>query len=295
MKGGRVDLHIHSNKSSDGDYSPRDIVLMAKKKALAAIAIADHDSVDAYPEALEIGVKEGVEVIPNIELTTVFDDREFHLLLPFLEWNTRTVKDIIAEVYHRRCQEAQARIKKLQILGFDVTWDEVLGECEGFPPLGVTIAKILLEKAKKNGIPVLNKYLTEKNWPYAPYLFYQDYFMEGKSAFVPKKNIHLFEVMKLAPNVGAVPVLAHPGANFQRVQKEDLIQLKKKGLEGLEVYTSYHDSKKTAFYLNLARELDLVPTAGSDFHGEIKPFVPFGFLKEGSYDMVRKLRKRRRG
>jgi len=80
----KVDLHIHSNKSSDGDFSPFHIIQLSKKNKLRAISIADHDTVAAYPEALELGEEEGIEVIPSVELTTLFEDREFHLLLHLL-------------------------------------------------------------------------------------------------------------------------------------------------------------------------------------------------------------------
>jgi hypothetical protein len=88
-------------------------------------------------------------------------------------------------------------------------------------------------------------------------------------------------------------VLAHPGAPFQRVTHEDLRVLKDQGLQGLEVYTSYHDDSLADYYKGLAEDFDLVPTAGSDFHGRIKPQVPFGSLNNGGYWMVEELRKRR--
>ena len=102
------------------------------------------------------------------------------------------------------------------------------------------------------------------------------------------------EILKTVPQTEGVPVLAHPGAYFQQTTKEDLIILKREGLVGLEVYTSYHDSFQTDFYLKIARELDLVAVAGSDFHGRIKPHIPFGSIKDGKYWMVEELRKRRK-
>ena len=139
----------------------------------------------------------------------------------------------------------------------------------------------------------LKKYLEGKKRTFAPYYFYKDYFMEGKPASVPRRNVNLLNVLEKTPKTGGVPVLAHPGAYFQQVKKEDLVLLKERGLEGLEVYTSYHDPEQTKFYKELAEELRLVPTAGSDFHGTIKPHIPFGFLKNGGYWMVEELRKRR--
>jgi predicted metal-dependent phosphoesterase TrpH len=123
-----IDLHIHSNKSSDGDFTPFHILQLAKDKKMKAISISDHDTVAAYPEALHLGQEAGVEVVPSIELTTIFDDREFHLLLPFVDWKSKVVSHLISRVTERRMQEAQERVKKLQELDFEITWEEVLAE-----------------------------------------------------------------------------------------------------------------------------------------------------------------------
>ncbi|MCK4931661.1 MAG: PHP domain-containing protein [Candidatus Aminicenantes bacterium] len=287
-----VDLHIHSSKSSDGDFSPSHIVHLAKEEGLRAISITDHDTVAAYPEALNIGEEIGLEVIPGVELTTLFADREFHLLLFFVDWKREIVKELVKEVADRRCIEAKDRVNKLQKLGFAIEWEEVLQESAPNPPLGVTIAQVLLKKAENND-PLLEKYLDDANKMYAPYLFYKDYFADGRPASVPRQNVNLKDVLALAPQTRGVPVLAHPGAPFERVTKEDLEVLKGLGLQGLEVYTSYHDASMATYYKGLAETLDLVPTAGSDFHGRIKPQVPFGSLKNGGYWMVEELRKRR--
>jgi hypothetical protein len=100
-------------------------------------------------------------------------------------------------------------------------------------------------------------------------------------------------VLSEVSETGGVPVLAHPGASFQQTTREDLRALQAAGLQGLEVYTSYHDEDQAALYSALAREFDLVATAGSDFHGSIKPHIPFGSLRDGTYAMVEELEKRR--
>ena len=288
-----IDLHIHSSKSSDGDFSPFHIVQLAKEKALKAISISDHDTVAAYPETLRYGANAGVEIIPSMELTTLFEDREFHLLLPFVDWKSKIVAHLVSQVAKRREKEARGRVAKLQGLGFNITWKEVRKEAGAFPPLGVTIAQVLLRKAEKDKDSMLSKYLEEKNRPLAPYHFYKDYFMEGKPAAVPRQNLSILEVLDIISETGAVPVLAHPGAYFQNVKKKDLVALKAKGLQGLEVYTSYHSAEQSKRYLQMAKDLNLVPTAGSDFHGTIKPHIPFGSLNHGGYWMVEELRKRR--
>jgi 3',5'-nucleoside bisphosphate phosphatase len=290
---GLVDFHIHSNRSCDGDFSPRALVRFAKDKDFRAISIADHDTVAAYPDAVEYGKRIGVEVIPGIEVTTLFDDREFHLLLPFVDWRSPELDVIVRRMTESRIAEARERVDKLREGGLDITWDEVWEKSQACPPLGVKIAQILLEKEGSGNIPELGKYLQEENRPRGPYLFYQDYFMEGKSAFVPKRHIPLLDVLAAAPRTGGVPVLSHPGAYFQRTTREDLEILRARGLAGIEVYTFYHTPEQTADYKRMADELGLVPTAGSDFHGKIKPHVAFGALTDGKYWMVEELRKRR--
>ena len=291
---GEVDLHIHSDRSSDGDFSPFHLIRLAKKKKFRALSISDHDTVAAYPEALEWGAKEGIEVIPSIEVTTLFDDREFHLLIPFINWKKKIIPKIISKIGKKRIEEAQDRVRKLQNIGFDISWKEITRETGSSPPLGVSIAQILIEKGERTGDPSLNKYYEKQNRLLAPYLFYRDYFMEGKPASVQKRNVSLVEILEIIPKTGGVPVLAHPGAYFQQVKEKDIRYLKERGLEGLEVYTTYHEPEQTKLYKELADRYDLVPTAGSDFHGKIKPHIPFGAIKDGDYSMVEALRERRK-
>ena len=292
---GRVDFHVHSNKSSDGDHAPAELVGFARDLGMRAISIADHDTVAAYPDAVDEGRRAGVEVIPSIELTTLYGGREFHLLLPLVDWTSPALAKIIAGQTACRMNETRERVSKIQALGFALTMDEIKAKSNGAPPLGVKIAQVLLENPENARNPALEIYYKPENRRYAPYMFYGDFFAEGKPAFVPKKFIALLDVLAAAPATGGAPVLSHPGAYFQRTTAEDARELKMHGLIGLEVYTFYHTPEQTAFYKDLAAEIDLVATAGSDFHGRIKPHVPFGALTEGDYGMVEKLRARQGG
>jgi 3',5'-nucleoside bisphosphate phosphatase len=292
---GRVDFHVHSNKSSDGDFTPAELVGFAREHGLRAISIADHDTVAAYPEAVELGRRAGVEVIPGIELTTLFGGREFHCLLPLVDWDSPALAAIIAGQTECRLAETAERIEKVRALGFALTLDEVKARSNGAPPLGVKIAQVLLENPENAKHPALERFRRDETRGYAPYMFYKEYFAEGKPAFVPKRFVSLLDVLAAAPATGGAPVLSHPGAYFQRTTAEDARALKGHGLLGMEVYTFYHTAEQTAFYKDLAAELDLVATAGSDFHGRIKPHVAFGALQEGDYGMVERLRARRGG
>lgn len=290
---GRVDFHIHSNRSCDGDFSPAELVGMAREKGLRAISIADHDTVAAYPEAVELAGEAGVEMIPGIEVTTLFGGREFHLLLPFVDWTSPAIAGVIDSQTRCRMDEARERVEKAGKLGFALSWDEVREKSNGAAPLGVKIAQVLLENPENENNPALEFFYRKKNRAIAPYLFYKEYFAEGKAAFVPKKYIELLDVLEMAPGTGGVPVLAHPGAYFQQTTGEDARFLKERGLVGMEVYTFYHTPEQVTYYRDVAAGLDLVPTAGSDFHGRIKPHVAFGALREGDYGMVERLRERK--
>lgn len=292
---GRVDFHVHSNKSSDGDHSPAELVGFARDHGMRAISIADHDTVAAYPEAIELGRRAGIEVISGVELTTLFAGREFHLLLPLVDWTSPALASLLEGQAACRRAESRERVEKIRSLGFDLTMDEVEAASNGTPPLGVKIAQVLLDKPESARHPALEEFFRPENRPYAAYMFYAAFFAEGKPAYVPKKFVALTDVLDAAPATGGAPVLSHPGAYFQRTTAEDARMLKGRGLLGLEVYTFYHTAEQTALYRDLARELDLVATAGSDFHGRIKPHVRFGALQEGDYGMVEALRARRGG
>ncbi len=290
-----VDFHVHSNRSCDGDYSPAELVGFARDKGFRAISIADHDTTAAYPEAVELGRAAGVEVIPSIEVTTLYAGREFHLLLPFADWGSPALQGLVEDQNRSRTEEAMERVEKLRRLGFSLTWEEVAAKANGASPLGVKIAQILLDKPENEGNPVLEFFYRKENRPFAPYMFYKEFFTEGKHAYVSKKFVGLVEVLAAAAATGGVPVLSHPGAYFQQTTREDARALRDQGLAGLEVYTSYHTAEQVDQYRAIAEELDLVPTAGSDFHGRIKPHVEFGALREGRYWMVERLRERKGG
>lgn len=293
MTDGPVDLHLHSNLSCDGDLAPATLVRMAGELGFRAVSIADHDTVAAYPDVFAAGREAGVEIVPSMEVTTLYDGREFHVLLPFVDWASPVVARLAARVAEGRFVEARERVALLEGLGFGLDWPEVETATHGVAPLGVRIAQILLDKPASAANPRLAPYF-EEGGTFGPYLFYRDYFAEDKPAFVPKRHVALVDVLDQAPDAGAVAVLSHPGAYFQRTTRADLLVLKARGLAGLEVFTSYHTADQVADYGRLAAELDLVPTAGSDFHGRIKPHVAFGSLRAGQYWMVEKLRARRR-
>ena len=108
-----------------------------------------------------------------------------------------------------------------------------------------------------------------------------------------KQSIDLTRAIETVREAGGVPILAHPGLK-RNLTDEKLVQtFKSLGLEGLEVYSSYHKKDTCQYYAKLARHLDLVPTAGSDFHGRLKPSIGFGEAHGGTLEMLDQLKARR--
>ena len=87
----KADLHVHST-FSDGTLTPTEIVKLAKKTELDAFALTDHDTVDGIPEAIEAGNKYGIEVIPGIEISTCYKDKEIHIVGLFIDYENAEVK-----------------------------------------------------------------------------------------------------------------------------------------------------------------------------------------------------------
>jgi len=121
----------------------------------------------------------------------------------------------------------------------------------------------------------------------SPYLnFYLDWLKAKRPAFVPFTAMEIAKVMERARRLGSALVLAHPSDT----PKEYIKELKELGLDGIEVYTSYHSPREAQEWLSLARQLDLIPTAGSDFHGKkVKPEVEMGIECEEEKEMCQRL------
>jgi hypothetical protein len=175
----------------------------------------------------------------------------------------------------------------LQDRGVDVTLEEV--EARGRSLAGRPhFARILVEKGyAKNSDDAFRRYIGEE----AP-------------TYVQRESKTTEEVVRIVALGGGVPVIAHPiriGLTNDR-EREFLMRLKQVGLLGLEVYHSEHSPERQAYYWKLAEELELLPTGGSDFHGDIKPNIELGSGFHGNVrvphallDSLRAVRTMRRG
>lgn len=255
-----IDLHTHST-ASDGTYTPTELVKAAKKVGLTAMALTDHDTMEGVPEALETGVKTGVEVIPGCELSVESKVGVLHVIGLWVDPYSERLKRVFEYIRERRAVRNELMVGKLQKLGFDITMEEVQGQATG--TVGRPhIARIMLEKGYvKSFDEAFNGYLGKK----------------GK-AYFPKDNISQEEAFELLNFAGAMPILAHPFllSPDEEVLDREVGRLKEMGLQGIEVYYSSHTVDMTGFVKGLARKYDLLPSGGSDFHGSVKPEIQLG-------------------
>lgn len=287
----KVDLHIHTNHSQDADYKPAKIVEKAINKDLAAIAITDHNVTSGIPEALDFAQDKEIEIIPGIEFDTNYGDNILHILGYYLDWQSEKIKNLVAGMKESKREQFYERIRRLQQLGYDITAEEVIAKVEAEIPLGARIAQVLLAKPVNQAKESLQPYLNgdKSDQPY--FNFYLDFFKAGAKVDVPCWKPSAKETIELIVELGGVAVLAHPGSTLTAddgVVIDDLISA---GLKGMEVYSTYHDSDEIEAFRELAREKDLLMTAGSDFHGHLKPEIEIGEVGGNEYEIVEGLKE----
>lgn len=261
-----VDLHVHSN-ASDGTFTPSQVVALAVERGLGAIALTDHDTIDGLSEAQAAASGLPIEIIPGIELSCVYQGEEIHILGLYVDPGDQefvSETDTLKEIRKKRNEEM---IRRFQNAGISITLDEVMA---GNPDTVITrahFARVLFEKGYvKNMDQAFKKYL-DYSGPYCPH----------------KEKITPEHAMKILTDCNASPVLAHPYQYHLGDKKTgELVRyLKELGLHGLEVYHSSNNHYESGKLKKLAREYDLFPTGGSDFHGNNKPDISLGSGRGG--------------
>ena len=282
-----IDLHIHTIASSDGQHTPREIFTMAKNVGLTAISFADHNSIGSVREGVSLSEEFNIEFIPCLELNTLYLDHDLHMLAYFIDYQSEELNDWLEEIDREKQRQAVKRIEKLNELGFVFSADDVKKFSGDRIPTGMSFLKAIRSREENRGDKRIKRFI-DGDRSDSPYVnFYLDYLRGGKSAFVPLEAVDTFYVMKTIKKLGAIPILAHPSDTGDEI----ILKLVEGGLPGLEVYSSYHSEKEEEHFLSLAKEYNLLVTAGSDFHGsEVKPAVKLGGVRGNSYELVEKLK-----
>ena len=246
---GAIDLHSHST-ASDGQYAAEQVADRAAAAGLAVWALTDHDSIAQLHPARAAAEARGVRFVPGIELSVHLDRREVHLLGHFVDPDSVTLRgfeDLLAEKRRIRMGEM---IHKLASLGIALTPEEIERFSGGKTLARPHVARALVDRGVVGSVKEA----------------FDRFLGEGRPAFVGRYRLPVEEAIALVRGAGGAASIAHPGIN--RIERGDLERMKGWGLCGVETYHPDHVPSQREKYLRLCDEFDLVPTAGSDFHGE---------------------------
>lgn len=271
-----IDLHIHTIHSSDGQYAPEEILALAQRRGIDALAFCDHMDISAAREGCGIFPGSGIEFFTGVELSTAWKGSEYHLLCYGFDPDGSVISDFIETHCSRIWGKMDAILGYFHGMGFRLQAEDIRGWGRSVPT-GVTMLKALV--ASNPDDERIRRY-THGDRSGSPYLnFYQDFSLTGFGREISSWLPDLLETSEAFRKCGVL-VLAHPG----RIRAETLEELKVHGLEGIEVYSSHHGEEETRHLEGLARSLGLLVSAGSDFHGEmIKPDIALGSV-QGSPD-----------
>jgi hypothetical protein len=265
---GFVDLHTHSTWS-DGTLSPSELVKEARLAGLSAIALTDHDVLDGIPEAREAGTAEGIEVIAGVEISARCRYGEVHMLGIEVDAGDGS---LLRQALTRQCLARKERLprllEKLGALGMPVEIDEVM-DIAGQGSIGRPhVAEVMV---RKGFVPNVEQAFTR-------------FLREGGPAYVGRETVSAEEAVALIHGAGGFAAIAHPGlirtGDFAALEVF-VRELAATGLDGLECFTNAHDSGSMAACTGIARRAGLIPTGGSDFHGDKKPGVRLGWTRGG--------------
>jgi hypothetical protein len=246
---GVIDLHSHS-LASDGQYRAREVASRAAGAGIQVWALSDHDTVAGLEEAGGAARELGIRFVPGIELSAFLDKREIHLLGHFVDPThptLRSFEDLLAE-------KRRARMEQI---------------VEKLAPLGIRLQVANIEKfsgGKTIGRPHVARAIVETGAVATVKEAFDRYLGEGKPAYVQRYRLDAPDAVKLVRGAGGTTTVAHPGVN--KLERGEVARLAEAGVVGIEVYHPDQNPSVREKYLRLAEEYGLVPTAGSDFHGE---------------------------
>lgn len=257
-----VDLHVHSD-ASDGSLSASEILSLATKIGLKAIAITDHDTVDGTVEALKNQQSYPLDILPGIEISADYPSGGMHILGYLFEPEAPSLRRVLNVLQEARTERNLKIVERLQRLGINITYD--------------TVQEV--QKRGQVGRPHFAQALVQKGIVPTVQDAFSQFLKSGRPAYVPKYRLSPAGAIQAILEAGGIPVLAHPNSVNARDEAELealLLDLKAVGLKGLEVYYPEHGPEQKAGYERLSVRHGLVMTGGTDFHGATKPGIRLG-------------------
>ncbi len=241
----KADLHAHTFYS-DGVYSPKELIEIAVSQKVDCFALTDHDSVFGCDEIQKYAKDYPIHVISGMELSTVFNNHSCHIVCLFP--NNVVPQELIDFSYQMKEHRKQRAIQMMQrihdIYHLKVDIDALIAENEI-----ITRANMFYQIAKLN-------HMTQKEA--------EQYADTSSKAYIPSTKMSTAEGIAFAKSCGCLTILAHPCL----LPKEDVEEIVKLCVEGIEVRYPKNKLGDEEFFSSLALKYHLYPSAGSDFHGD---------------------------
>ncbi len=272
----KFDLHMHSNASLDGQFTPAELIEIAKERGMETIALTDHDTVQNVRAIREEAKKAGIELIDGIEVSTNMGQQGVHLLGygvdlddPWLNSLNKDADKKMVDSFYKRA----ALVEKKYGLKLDP--DEAVRKAEGGNPWFVFMNELFASPIAEHIEDFQDYRPGGKRSSPAPINFFWDKCQAGSDLFVPAFNPDLAEAIDRVHAAGGLAIIAHPFRTFY--QKPELLEhWIEAGIDGLEAYSNYHTPEMNEWYRQFAQDHNLLITCGSDFHGKTKPDIVMG-------------------
>jgi predicted metal-dependent phosphoesterase TrpH len=224
-------------------------VARAAALALTAIALTDHDSVAGVAEARLEGAARNIRVVGGCEFSVAAPWGEMHLLAYFLDADSPGLESFLCETRHRRHHRAEEIVTRLNAMGVSITIDDVLAQSGGGAVGRPHVGRALVRRGAARGLNDA----------------FDRFIGRGKPAYVPKVLPNLGDVCTLVHAAGGLTSAAHLK---DRGTRSYLRKFKEAGLDAVETRHPSHQPEQRAALTDLALELGLLRTGGSDWHGD---------------------------
>jgi predicted metal-dependent phosphoesterase TrpH len=246
-----IDLHLHTT-ASDGRLSPAQLVARVAAAGITTMSVTDHDTVAGLAEVAAEAAPRGIRLVPGIEITSVAEGRDVHMLGYFFDVANAPLLAFLEGQRALRVSRMREIGARLAVLGMPIDVEALVTAAATRPGSSV-------------GRPQIARALVAAGHVSSVQEAFERWLAAGLPAFVPRTGPSPATVVDVVHAAGGVVSFAHPGVT----KRDELIRpLADHGLDAIEVYHSDHKPEDVQEYRGLAQRLGLQVSGGSDFHGD---------------------------
>jgi len=274
---GKADLHTHTT-SSDGACSPSFLLKLAAEKSLNTLAITDHDTIEGFLKAREEASSLSVELMTGVEITTLYNRSEVHLLAYCFDPENYDLLKMLKKQRKVRLNRMQIILHKLLKKGIEIDMDEIIAQARGKNVGRPHLAAVMIKK----------KYVSSISEAFIRYLSTD---VLGK---IEVDYIKIPECVEIITSAGGITSLAHPSVIGDVNMIEKVLT---QNIDGIECIHPSHNFDKQKTFIDLATKKNLLITGGSDFHGtgmEYDPYFGIVTLGEQYVHSIKRMSQRRK-